>query len=250
MLEFFTTYWEQIPGTFRQNVMASIAMVLYYKCALEMCCWIRLHWNNNKTAVVSRNVLQLFFSSTIIFWPYFRESDWSWKFAALLPLVILSRLVYKGAFSRDPTNLEVQTMSLSSSPSELLLGPVFLAVVFVWLTLYHFMTEEAAIIAAASFGDALAPLIGSRWGRHLYSVPLSKLKTMEGSLVGVFLGTIMASYFYMFMMGMSLLPLRIILAYAAIAAIAEGTAPGNCDNFVICVVLHLSIPRVRQLLPP
>jgi hypothetical protein len=52
------------------------------------------------------------------------------------------------------------------------------------------------------------------------------------------------------MMGMTLLPLRIILAYAGIAAVAEGTAPGNCDNFVMAVVLHFSIPRVQQLLPP
>ncbi|KAG7366081.1 cytidylyltransferase family protein [Nitzschia inconspicua] len=241
------SFLEEIPGPFRQNLMASTAMVLYYKMALELSCWIRLRW---KRSIVSRNVLQLFFSSTVIFWPYFDTSDWSWKFAVLLPLVVLSRLVYKGAFLRDPTDLEVQNWSLSSSPSELLLGPVFLAAVFLWLTLYQFMTEEAAIVAAVSFGDALAPLIGSRWGRHLYSVPFSKFKTMEGSVVGVFLGTIAASYFYMFMMGMTLLPLRIILAYAGIAAVAEGTAPGNCDNFVICVVLHFSIPRIQQLLPP
>lgn len=228
--------------------MASVAMVVYYKLALELSFWIRLR--SKQGVVLSRNVLQLFFSSTVIFWPYFDPSDWSWKFAALLPLVVLSRLVYKGAFLRDPTDLEVQNLSLSSSPSELLLGPVFMAAVFLWLTLYQFMTEEAAIVAAVSFGDALAPLVGSRWGRHLYAVPLSKLKTMEGSVVGVFLGTIAASYFYMFMMGMTLLPLRIILAYAGIAAVAEGTAPGNCDNVVMCVVLHFSIPRVRQLLPP
>jgi phytol kinase len=247
MMDFFTSYYEKFAGPFRQNSLASIAMVVYYKCALELSCWIRLRW---KQSVVSRNVLQLFFSSIVIFWPFFDQSDWSWKFAALLPLVVLSRLVYKGAFLRDPTDLEVQNLSLSSSPSELLLGPLFLAAVLLWLTLYQFMTEEAAIVAAVSFGDALAPLIGSRWGRHLYSVPLSKLKTMEGSVVGVFLGTIAASYFYMFMMGMPLLPLRIILAYSGIAAVAEGTSPGNCDNIVMCVVIHFSIPRVRQLLPP
>jgi dolichol kinase len=247
MMQFITSHYEKFPVPFRQNCMASIAMVVYYKCALEISCWVRLRW---KQSVVSRNILQLFFSSIVIFWPYFDQSDWSWKFAALLPSVVLSRLVYKGAVLRDPTDLEVQNLSLSSSPSELLLGPAFLAAVLLWLTFYQFMTEEAAIVAAVSFGDALAPLIGSRWGRHLYSVPLSKLKTMEGSVVGVFLGTIVASYFYLFMMGMPLLPLRIILAYAGIAAIAEGTSPENCDNFVMCVVIHFSIPRVRQLLPP
>lgn len=112
------------------------------------------------------------------------------------------------------------------------------------------MTVESAIIAAVSFGDGLAPLIGSRWGRHLYSVPFSKLKTMEGSVVGVFLGTVFGCYFFLWMMGIPLLPLRMILAYAGIAAVVEGTAPGNLDNVVTAAVLHFSIERVQVLMPP
>jgi len=225
-----------------------VAMALYYKVAIELSCSMRqTRW---KQSIVSRNVQQLFFSSILIFWPYFDVSDWSWKLAALVPMAVFCRLIYKGAFLRDPNDLEVQALSLSSSPTELLLGPLLLAGVFTWLTLYQFMSEEAAIIAAASFGDALAPLIGSRWGRHLYSVPFSKLKTMEGSVVGVFLGTVAGCYFYMYMMGIMLLPLRMILAYAGIAAVAEGTAPSNLDNIVTCLVLHFSMERVQQLLPP
>lgn len=238
-----------IPKCLQTNILAACAMVVYYKIALEWSSFLRLHWN--QPTVVSRNVLQLWFSATIVFWPKFDVSDgWSYKLAAMLPLVVLSRLIYKGGMMRDATDIEVQNWSLSSAPSELLLGPFFLAAVFLYLTLYQFMQEEAAIVAAVSFGDALAPLIGSRWGRHLYCVPLSKIKTMEGSVVGVFLGTIVASYFYLYMMGLPLLPLRIILAYAGIAAVAEGTAPANCDNFVTCFVIHFSMERVRQLLPP
>jgi dolichol kinase len=247
-MNFMTSILERRHGPLYDNIIASAAMVVYYKIAMEFACFIRLRWK--QSSVVSRSVQQLFLTSTVIFWPYFDQTDWSWKLSALLPAVVLSRMVYKGAFLQDPTDLEVQTLSMSSSPSELLLGPCFLAAVFLWLNLYQFMTEEAAIVAAVSFGDALAPLIGSRWGRHLYSVPLSKLKTMEGSVVGVFLGTIAASYFYLYMMRIPLLPLRIMLAYAGIGAVAEGTAPGNCDNVVTCVVLHFSMDRVQQLLPP
>lgn len=237
---------EMIQSPLYNNILASTAMVIYYKAAIEMSCFLRQRWKHS----ISRNVLHVSFSSMVIFWPYFDRSDWSWKLAALLPAAVFLRLLYKGAVLRDPTDADVQNFSLSSSPTELLLGPLLLAGVFLWLTLYQFMTEESAVIAAVSFGDGLAPLIGSRWGRHIYSVPFSNLKTMEGSVVGVFLGTVFGCYFFLYMMGIPLLPLRMILAYAGIAAVAEGTSPGNLDNVVTSVVLHFSIERVKALMPP
>jgi dolichol kinase len=41
------------------------------------------------------------------------------------------------------------------------------------------------------------------------------------------------------------LPLRTVLAYAAIAAFAEGTAPANLDNLTVPLVMHFSIDRVQ-----
>jgi hypothetical protein len=270
---------------FSNNVMTLGVMAIYYKICLEMACWIRIQWDQRLLHgrgrrgrpmvhwnILSKSILQMCLTSVLVFWPYFdvgtsamiplsskslppptvtaaADGDgWSWKLAALLPAVVMARLLYKGLLVRNPTDIEVQTQSVCSSPSELLLGPLFLAAVMFWLTLYQFMTEEAAIVAAACLGDAMAPLIGTTYGRHLYSVPLSKTKTMEGSVVGVFLGTVAASYFYLYMMGIPLLPLRIILAYAGIAAVAEGTSPANCDNFVTCVMLHFSMDRVKLML--
>jgi phytol kinase len=237
-----------IRSPLHNNILASAAMAVYYKAAIEASCFLRQRWKYD--GGISRNVLHLSFSSVVVFWPYFDRSDWSWKLAALLPAVMLARLVYKGMVLKDPTDVDVQNLSLSSSPTELLLGPLILAGVFLWLTLHQFMTEEAAIVAAVSFGDGLAPVIGSRWGRHIYSVPFSKLKTMEGSVVGVFLGTVFGCYFFLYMMGIPFLPLRMILAYAGIAAVAEGTSPGNLDNLVTSLVLHFSIERVKLLMPP
>ena len=146
--------------------------------------------------------------------------------------------------------MEVQTMSRSSSPSELLFGPLQFAGVLVWLGLYRFQTEEAAIIAAASgMGDGLAPLIGFRYGRHVYQMPLASPKTMEGSVVGVFLGTVSGCYLYLCMMGIPLLPLRMILVYGGIAAVVEGTVPGSMDNLAVPVALHFSIDKVQEWLP-
>jgi dolichol kinase len=227
------------------NIAVSMAMVLYFKFAIELSCWMRIRWKRG----ISRHVLHMLFSTLVIFWPYFDQSEWSWRLNVLVPAVMWSRLVYKGAILRDPNDPDVQNMSLSSSPNDLLFGPLLFAGMMVWLGLYQFMTAEAAIMAAVSLGDGLAPLIGTRYGRHLFQMPLSNPKTMEGSVVGVFLGTVAGCYLYLYMMGIPLLPLRMILAYAGIAAIAEGTSVGNLDNLITPLVLHFSIDYLPTLLP-
>ncbi|VEU43817.1 unnamed protein product [Pseudo-nitzschia multistriata] len=253
LLEGFPEKIESL-GPLEKNILVASAMVVYYKIAIEAACYLRLNWMDRHPEVptgLSRNVLQISFSFVLLFWPHFDTSDgWSWKLAALLPAVVSGRLVYKGIFVRDASDADVQNMSLSGSPADLLFGPLQLAGIFVWLTLYQFMTEEAAVVAAVSFGDGCAPLVGSLYGRHFYKTPVSKTKTVEGSVVGVFLGTVTACYFNLYAMGLPLLPLRMILAYGGIAAVAEGTAPGNLDNLVAPIVLHFSVERVKELLPP
>ncbi len=129
-------------------------------------------------------------------------------------------------------------------------GPLQYTAIMVWLGLSRFMTEEAAIVAAAlGIGDGLAPMIGSRYGRHVYRMPFSNLKTMEGSVVGVFLGTVAGGYLYLYMMGLSLLPLRTLLSYGTIAAVVEATAPGSMDNVIVTVVIHFSMDRIPKWLP-
>jgi CDP-diglyceride synthetase len=218
---------------------------VYFKIAIEVVCYFRVRGYHKD----SRHVLHMVFSSLVIFWPLFDLSDWSWRLNALVPAVMVSRLVYKGAILGDPNDPDVQNLSLSSTPSDLLFGPVQFAGVLVWLGWYEFMTEEAAIIAAFGLGDALAPMIGKRFGRHNFQLPLGSVKTIEGSVVGVFLGTVTGCYLYLYMMGIPLLPLRMILAYAGIASVAEGTSLGNIDNIVTPVVLHFSIDRVQNWLP-
>ena len=73
---------------------------------------------------------------------------------------------------------------------------------------------------------------------------------MEGSLVGVFLGTCLGSYCFLTVLGLELPPLRIMLVYGALAAVAEGTAPGHWDNTAIGLVLQASWDRVPLWLPP
>jgi len=113
------------------------------------------------------------------------------------------------------------------------------------------MTQEAAILAAAvGIGDGLAPLIGTQYGRHTYCMPLSNRKTMEGSVVGVFLGTVAACYVFMTAMGLEIPPLRCVLVYGILAAMVEGSSPGNFDNVSVAIVMHLSMDEIKKWIPP
>jgi dolichol kinase len=149
---------------------------------------------------------------------------------------------------KDPEDPEVQSFSRSCSPTELLFGPAQYALVLIILGLYRFKSEEAAVLIAALVGDVMAPVIGAIFGRHDYQMPFSSQKTMEGSLCGVFLGTCSSVYFFLYCFGLQLLPLRVVLAYAGIAAVVEGSAPASMDNLAVPLILTLSKNRVRSFL--
>ena len=213
----------------------------------------------------TRSVLHIGLSSVVIFWPYLDVSDgWSYKLVALLPLTVLARLLYKAvpwpkppaaaasapATRGDPHHIDddVQNYTLTNAPSSLLFGPAFHTCVMTWLILRHFMTVESAVVAAATLGDGLAPIVGELFGRHIYSFPWTKRLTVEGSVVGVLLGTVVGCYFYLYMMGLPLLPLRMILMYATIATVAEGTSISLFDNLIVPVMIHITMEPVQMWL--
>mmetsp|Transcript_9289 Transcript_9289/g.16842 ORF Transcript_9289/g.16842 Transcript_9289/m.16842 type:complete len:178 (+) Transcript_9289:628-1161(+) len=173
---------------------------------------------------------------------------WSWRLNILVPAVMSLKLFYKGAILRDANDEDVRTMSRSSSPSELLYGPLQFTIIMNWLGLFHFMSEEAAIIMAAlGMGDGIAPLIGKYYGKHSYRMPLSSKKTLEGSIGGVFLGTIGGVYFFSYMLGIPVLTLQAILTLATIAMVVEGTSFNNCDNILLPVAMLYSLKYVKDM---
>lgn len=229
------------------NIASAMLMVVLFRCVIEFAGWLRVRFG---LTAQSRQILLMAISSVVVFWPLFDTSDWSWRLNAILPSAMLARVIYK-AKCNDPDDVDVQNLSRSSSPSELLFGPLQLCTIMIYCGLYQFMKQEAAILAAAvGVGDGLAPMIGSLYGRHQYQMPLSNQKTMEGSVVGVFLGTVCACYIYIYMMGITIPPLRYVLVYGVVAAIVEGSSPGNFDNLSTAVVMHLSLDRVNEWIPP
>ena len=89
----------------------------------------------------------------------------------------------------------------------------------------------AAALLALALGDGLGGLIGRRWGRHGFSAPEAKRKTVEGSLaVALFsaLGIALAQLF--FRAPVAALPL---VAGGAAAALAEAFSPEGTDNALV-----------------
>lgn len=164
-------------------------------------------------------------------------------------LLLLSSPKYQGAILKDPNDEDVRTMSRSSSPSELLWGPLQFTIFMMWIGTQKFMTLEGSILVAAlGIGDGLAPIIGRYYGNLKYRFPMSGQKSIEGSFFGVFLGTIGGIYAFNHVLGLRDLSGQNMVICAAIATFAEAAAPGDCDNVFMPVVMHFSIKHYPWLL--
>lgn len=156
---------------------------------------------------------------------------------------------YKGAILKDPDDPDVRTMSRSSSPSELLYGPLQFTIFMMYVGINFFMTVEGAILCAAlGIGDGIAPIIGRYYGNLKYRFPLGDRKSLEGSLYGVFLGTIVGCYFFVAALGLPQMSNRSMIICGIVSAIAEATAPTNSDNIIIPIVLHFTLKHYPSLL--
>lgn len=224
----------------QNNVLAFFIKLLYFKIALEL---------SLACSKSSKLCIFVVLSTSVLFSGLFDISDgWSWRLSTIIPAALMARFIIKGK-SRNPEDVEVQALSRSSSPSELLWGPVQITLVLFYLGWFHFQTSQATILAASMVGDALASPIGKYFGRHIYQMPLASPKTMEGSVVGVFGGTVATTYLYLWISGLPLIPLRLSITYSAVAALVEATAPGYLDNLMIPLVLHFSMDRIALWLP-
>lgn len=81
------------------NAYSVLLTVLYVKVGLEIasyCCWVRKrHQQQYQVAQTPRILVHLCLSSTVLFWPLYDPTDWSWRLNALVPSAVATRLVYK-----------------------------------------------------------------------------------------------------------------------------------------------------------
>ncbi len=106
----------------------------------------------------------------------------------------------------------------------------------------------AGAVMAMTWGDAMASLIGRRWGKHRYTVR-NDTRSWEGSAAMVIASTIAIFLTLLLLPGSSLAPsvaplgvgvcFIAALAAALAAAVAEGISPRGTDNISVPLVAAL-----------
>lgn len=77
------------------NVASCMIMVVFFRCAIEFASWVRARTRYTGHAVQARQILQMSLSSSIVFWPLFDTTDWSWRLNSVLAAAMTIRLIYK-----------------------------------------------------------------------------------------------------------------------------------------------------------
>ncbi len=179
---------------------------------------------------ISRKITHIGAGSLIIFWSLYTDGDGTEYLNISVLVLWLFLLVMKGLFA-DPDDEAVRTMTRTGDRKELLKGPLYFVIVSILCgTLYYKSFEGIMAMAALGWGDGIAPMIGTRFGKMKYKV-LSQ-KSVEGSL-SVFAASFLAGCFFMWFLAPQYFDVTRILIFSVIATIAEGISPKELDNFFI-----------------
>eukprot|EP00977_Amphora_coffeiformis_P011718 scaffold2849_cov174-Amphora_coffeaeformis.AAC.9 len=244
-------------------------MVVWCKLGLEFL--YRQRTNNERV----RQRLALVLSSLICFWPLFDRSDtcWSWRLNILVPISLTGRLIYK--VSGDLTNAFYKVLVVVKSCLFEELTNYFFNFFFYCRLGYHsqgsrrcrgpmFFTLGShaigTIIRTPSM-DGLVDIFGFESFHGTAGCRDGCGRIFGRLLVGAHLGTGVRATSLPNATGetknngrefggrLEVPPLRVMLVYGALAAVAEGTAPGHWDNVAIALILQASWDRVPLWLP-
>jgi dolichol kinase len=183
---------------------------------------------------LSRKITHIGAGMIIAFLPLFDDTHWSKYLNVSIFVIWIFLLVQKGLFA-DVNDEAVKTMTRTGDRRELLKGPLYFVIVAtICGTLFYKTFEGVLAMAVLGWGDGMAPVIGSRYGKIKYKI-LSQ-KSLEGSLTmfaSAFIGSLLLIQF--------ILPQEYnfnrILILSAIATVAEGISPKELDNFTIPIAV-------------
>ncbi|MFC1922422.1 diacylglycerol/polyprenol kinase family protein [Chloroflexota bacterium] len=117
----------------------------------------------------------------VLCWLIFPNSTNSKYIAALVPLAITLQFFLVGiGILRDES--AVQAMSRTGDPREILRGPLYYGLVFVFITILFWYDSPNGIVALMLMcgGDGLAGIVGKRYGKS--RIPWNPRKTWIGSI--------------------------------------------------------------------
>ncbi len=144
--------------------------------------------NSGKLSInVSRKVIHTFAAPIyVFFFPFYSGSWYSPIIASIVPLIFALKFLTIGlGISKDEAF--VNTMSRSGDPKELLRGTFYYTLIMIFVSLFWW-THPLALISFSilAFGDGFADIVGRNYGKRKLKVPAGT-KTIEGSLLGMFL---------------------------------------------------------------
>jgi dolichol kinase len=168
----------------------------------------------------SRKFLHIMVGNILFILPLF-DTWWVMTFLAAAPFIVLT-------FLMSPYS-PVKSIRNRMSESGHGLGLVYYAISWTVLALFFFNQPWiiAVGIAAMSYGDGMASLIGIKYGKRKYNIT-GDVKSVEGS-VTMFLVLLITLGIVLIFYGIPASPL-VIVAVALVATILEGITPKGLDN--------------------
>ncbi|MEI7747462.1 MAG: phosphatidate cytidylyltransferase [Chlorobiaceae bacterium] len=186
--------------------------------------------NHSLPRDISRKITHICAGSAIIFLPLFVDGGWSHYLNITVFAVWTVLLVQKGLFAADDDQA-VKTMTRTGDKRELLKGTLYFVIVaMICGTIYYKQPAGVLAMAMLGWGDGLAPIIGTRYGKMKYHV-LSD-KSVEGSLAFL-AGSLAAGLFFSHLIVPESFDAGKILIIALIATVVEGVSPKEVDNLTI-----------------
>jgi dolichol kinase len=178
----------------------------------------------NKYPTFSRKFLHIMVGNVLFMLPLF-TSRFVMTFLVAAPFIVLT-------FIMSPYSPIKLNDRISSSGHGF--GLVYYAIS--WTVLAFFFFDQPWIIAvgiaAMSYGDGMAALIGERFGKHKYNIFGDK-KSFEGS-IAMFLVLIVTLWGVLAYYNVPIASLVIIPLLALVATIFEGITPKGLDNITAC----------------
>jgi len=171
----------------------------------------------------SRKFLHIMVGNVLFILPLF-QSRWVMALLAAAPFILLTFLI------SPYSPLKIKDRISSSGHG---LGLVYYAISWTVLALIFFDQPWiiAVGIAAMSYGDGMASLVGMKYGKIKYNISGDN-KSLEGSLT-MFLVLICAIGIVLTYYAVPIQPLAIV-GVALVATIFEGITPKGLDNLTAC----------------
>jgi dolichol kinase len=186
---------------------------------------------------ISRKITHIGAGSLIGFLALYNDSHWSKYLNVTIFVVWIILLIQKGLFASDDDEA-VKTMTRNGDKSELLKGPLYFVIVAtICGTLFYKTFPGIMAIATLGWGDGIAPIVGSRYGRLKYEILSSK--SVEGS-ISMLIAAFTASTFFVWLIIPTELDIMRILLLSAIATVVEACSPKEIDNLLIPSVVILT----------